>query len=137
MNPLSRLDHVGIVVDDIEEARRFLTEVLGLKVKSEHESPATSARAIFLTFGAVDVELLEISDPEKRRVRMDGARAARIEHIGIRVDDVESAAADLRAHGVRMSTEKPFGSDGRRYYFTDPASTDGVVYQIFESPTPQ
>jgi catechol 2,3-dioxygenase-like lactoylglutathione lyase family enzyme len=129
-----RLDHVGIVVDDIEEAKRFLTVVLGLELKSEHESAATSARAAFVGFGGVDLEVLEVSDPELRARRMGGERSARIEHIGIRVDDVDIAAAELAEKGVRMSTERPYGAPGARFWFTDSTTTDGVVYQIFERP---
>ena len=88
-----------------------------------------------MSFGDVDIELLEITDPEMRRRRMAGEREARIEHIGIRVEDLDSAVAELRARGVRMSTEEPYGAGGWRYYFTDPATTDGIVYQFFETET--
>jgi catechol 2,3-dioxygenase-like lactoylglutathione lyase family enzyme len=110
--------------------------VLGLTLKSEHDSPATSAKAAFFNFGDIDLELLEISDAELRERRMAGERRARIEHLGIRVPDVDAAAEELRAQGVRMSTERPFGAAGWRYYFTDPETTDGVIYQIFEAQAP-
>jgi methylmalonyl-CoA/ethylmalonyl-CoA epimerase len=81
----------------------------------------------------VDGELLEITEPEMRRRRMDCERQAHIEHIGIKVEDVDAAVAELQAQGVRMSTERPYGGGGWRYYFTDPSTTDGIVYQFFET----
>jgi methylmalonyl-CoA/ethylmalonyl-CoA epimerase len=127
------LDHVGIVVDDLDQAKRFCSDVLGLELKSEHHSPATSATAVFFGFGSVDLELLEIADPQMRRQRMAGERQARIEHLGVAVDDLDRAIAQLRSQGVRTSTAEPYAGAGWRYYFTDPDTTDGVVYQFFQT----
>jgi hypothetical protein len=64
---------------------------------------------------------------------MGGERSARIEHIGIAVDDLAGTVAGLRAKGVRTMTAEPVGVGDWRYYFTDPETTDGVVYQLFSS----
>jgi methylmalonyl-CoA/ethylmalonyl-CoA epimerase len=128
-----RLDHVAVVVDDLEEAKRFVEDVLGLSLKSEWDSPATSAKAVFYGFGEVDIELLEVHDPAVQTIRMGGERKARIEHLGIRVPDLDAAVAELTARGVRMSTAKPYGAGAWSYYFTDPETTDGVMYQLFQT----
>jgi methylmalonyl-CoA/ethylmalonyl-CoA epimerase len=131
---VSRIDHVAVVVDDLEEARRFVGGVLGLRLVSEGESVETAARYAFFQWGEVQIELLEITDPEKRRKRMGGERSARIEHIGVAVDDLTGTVAELRSKGVRTMTEEPIGVGKWRYYFTDPETTDGVIYQVFSAP---
>jgi catechol 2,3-dioxygenase-like lactoylglutathione lyase family enzyme len=128
---VSRIDHVAVVVDDLDEARRFVGGMLGLELVSEGESSETAARYAFYQWGEVQLEILEITDPEKRRRRMGGERSARIEHIGVAVDDLAGTVADLRAKGVRTMTAEPIAVGNWRYYFTDPETTDGVVYQFF------
>jgi catechol 2,3-dioxygenase-like lactoylglutathione lyase family enzyme len=130
---VSRIDHVAVVVDDLDEARRFVGGLLGLELVSEGESAQTAARYAFYQWGEVQLELLEITDPEKRLRRMGGEQSARIEHIGVAVDDLDSTIAALRAKGVRTMTPEPVGVGNWRYYFTDPTTTDGVVYQLFSS----
>jgi methylmalonyl-CoA/ethylmalonyl-CoA epimerase len=130
---VSRLDHVGVVVDDLEQAKRFLGEVLGLQMVSEGESERTAARYAFFQWGAVQVEVLEIVDPEQRSRRLGRDRLARIEHIGVAVDDLAAMVAELRARGVRTTTATPIAVNEWRYYFTDPETTDGVVYQLFSN----
>src|SRR5262245_29018776 len=105
--PVSRIDHVGIIVDDLEQARSFLGGVLGLELVSEGSSPHTTARYAFFRWGEVQVEILEVTDPEERRRRLGGERLARIEHIGVAVDDLGASIAALRARGVRTTTAEP------------------------------
>ncbi len=130
---MSRIDHVAVVVDNLDEARRFVGDLLGLQLVSEGESVETAARYAFYQWGEVQLELLEITDPEKRRKRMGGERSARIEHIGVAVDDLTGTVAGMRSKGVRTMTEEPVAVGKWRYYFTDPETTDGVIYQVFSA----
>lgn len=130
---VSRIDHVAVVVDDLDEARRFAGDLLGLELVSEGESEETAARYAFYQWGQVQLELLEITDPEKRRRRMGGERSAMIEHIGVAVDNLADTVERLRAKGIRTMTDEPVAVGQWRYYFTDPETTDGVIYQLFSS----
>jgi catechol 2,3-dioxygenase-like lactoylglutathione lyase family enzyme len=130
---VSGIDHVGIVVDDLTDAKRFLGDVLGLELVSEGESAETAARYAFYQWGPIQLEVLEVTDPAKRAGRMGAEGLARIEHIGVAVDDLAATVGQLRAQGVRTTTEEPFAVKEWLYYFTDPESTDGVVYQFFSS----
>lgn len=130
---MSRIDHVAVVVDNLDEAKCFAGDILGLELVSEGESVETTARYAFYQWGPVQLEPLEITDVEKRRRRMGAERSARIEHIGVAVDDLPATVSTLRAHGVRTQTAEPIAVGPWRYYFTDPETTDGVVYQLFSS----
>ena len=65
--------------------------------------------------------------------RYVAARAARIEHIAVEVDDLAAAAAALRAKGVEFTTPQPLGAAGMSFYFTRPETTDGVMYQFIQT----
>jgi catechol 2,3-dioxygenase-like lactoylglutathione lyase family enzyme len=125
-----RIHHVGIVVDDLEQAVDFLTRVVGLEVSRRAEAPERGGlRAAFLPWGDVQVELLEFSEPETRGRRL-GDAAARIEHIAVEVDDADATFERLRGEGVEFTTPAPQAMGETKTFFTVAETTDGVMYQF-------
>ena len=137
--PLTGIDHIGIVVEDLEAAMRFLGETLGLDLRTVVELPELGMTNAFFCCGEADIELIGVADPEVRRQRLGDGRA-RIEHIGIRVDDLEATSSALEDKGVRLTGipnvdaahPVPFRVGNRVNVWTDPATTGGVVYQFIE-----
>ena len=126
---LKRIDHVGVVVDNLAEARSFL-ESLGLRHNRDLEVSGR-LKAAFYTCGEIEIEVLEITEPAERSRRLGNA-SARIEHIAIEVEDLVAAAAALAGLGVRTQTEAPVRLDKGLNYWTVPETCDGVVYQLLE-----
>jgi methylmalonyl-CoA/ethylmalonyl-CoA epimerase len=126
---IKRLHHIGIVVDDLEEGKRFLGEVLGLSLVTEREVPQRRRRTAFYKCGEVEIEIiLDLDAPAKQR-SLDGA-AARIEHIALEVDNVEETVKELAPRGVRIGEGGLVQIGSRLNAWTEPASTDGVMYQL-------
>jgi methylmalonyl-CoA/ethylmalonyl-CoA epimerase len=129
---LKRIDHVGVVVDDLSQAGRFLSEVLGLRLVKQVEIPEQSLKAEFYDLNGVSIEVIEVSDPERREARLGRGAAARIEHIAIEVDDLGRTMDGLRDAGVTTQAEEARVVGGNRSHWTNPESCDGVMYQLFE-----
>ena len=91
---LKRLDHVGIVVDDLGEAKRLLGQTLGLRLARELEVPARMRRVAFFQCGDAEIEVIEDLNAEAKALALDGA-SARIEHVAVEVDGVESVLTAL------------------------------------------
>lgn len=127
-----QLDHIGIVVDNFEDARRTAVEQMGLRLIREAEAP-TRLRAAFYSAGSTTIEFIELSPGDERAARLSDAQA-RIEHIAFRTVDVIVARDRLEALGVRFSSSEPQTVSGSRSFFTIPDTTDGVMYQIFDRP---
>ena len=126
---IKRLDHVGIVVDNLSEAQSFL-ESLGLKRVRDLRIPGR-LNASFYSCGEVDIEIMEISNEDERARRLRG-EAARIEHVAIEVDSLSTTVQALNGLGVRMQTSDPVTLDKGTNYWTVEDTTDGVVYQLIE-----
>ena len=124
---LRRLDHVGVVVDDLEEAARLL-EALGLteSERAEHDG----LRLAFFTAGNAMVELIEPTDPDVRARRLGSARA-RIEHIALEVGDLDATLTALAALGVAPNAP-PRRSPERSMFWTDPETSDGIMFQFVQ-----
>lgn len=129
---MRRFDHVGIIVDDLEEAKVFATELLGLRFQREFALPEQSVRAAFFTLGDFRFEFVEVTDPELRLQRLGEGAKARVEHIAFEVDDLDGTMSGLRDKGVQMTTPEPWIAGTNRNIFTADSTTDGVRYQFFE-----
>ena len=126
---LKRIDHVGVVVDSLEEARRFLAAV-GLRHDRDLDIPGR-LKASFYTCGEIEIEVLEIIEPAERSRRL-GEASARIEHIAIEVDSLAHALSGLAKVGVMMQTDAPVSLDKGLNYWTVAETCDGVIYQLIE-----
>lgn len=123
---LNRIDHIGIIVDDLAEAERTYSEVLGLTPGDRVERE--NLRSVFYDCGGTEVELVELIDPEQRRERL-GDAPARIEHVAFEVDDLDAVYDALSTLGVEPKGP-PVQAERYRTFFTRPESADGVGYQF-------
>ena len=126
---LKRLDHVGVIVDDLEEASRFLGG-MGMQHDRDLEVPGR-LKASFYSCGEAKVEVIEIIEPGERAKRL-GSEKARIEHIAIEVDDLTTTLEALGGLGVRTQTADPIRIGNNLNFWTVAETCDGVVYQLFQ-----
>lgn len=127
-----RVNHIGVVVKDLAEARRWLTEVFGLPLRRTVDVPEGQIRGEFYACGDVDIEILEIGDPETRRRRLGEGRRARIEHIAVEVDDLGASLAQLASQGVRTTSPEPRRIGNNLNVWTEEDTTGGISYQLIQ-----
>jgi len=126
---LKRIDHVGVIVDSLEEAKRFLGN-LRMEFDRDLELP-DRLRAAFYRCGEVQVEIIEITEPRERVQRL-GEDMARIEHIALEVDDLAGTLQALDGLGVKVKTAKPILIGNSLNLWTLPETCDGVMYQLIQ-----
>ncbi len=128
----AKLEHVGVAVESIAEARRFYEEALGLTFGGEEVLAERGLKLAFFDAGGVKIELLEGlgEDPISRYIENRGPG---IHHICFKVNDVEGATASLRADGYEFVTDAPYaGAHGSRVIFMKPSSTFGVLVELIQ-----
>jgi methylmalonyl-CoA/ethylmalonyl-CoA epimerase len=128
----AKLEHVGVAVENIAEARRFYEGALGLTLGGEEVLAEAGLKVAFFDAGGTKVELLEGlgGDPISKFVEKRGPG---IHHLCFRVEDVDAAVASLRADGYEFLTEEPYaGAHGTRVIFMKPASTFGVLVELLQ-----
>ncbi|MEV4418697.1 VOC family protein [Patulibacter sp. NPDC049589] len=125
----AQLHHVGLVVQDAEPVVTFLEQAFGLQVVETIIDEAAGMRAVMLSVGSVQVEIVERGDAEARRVALDGA-PARLDHLAFEVSDLDDVLATLRALGAESETESPIDLGDRSTIFLRAASALGVRFQL-------
>jgi methylmalonyl-CoA/ethylmalonyl-CoA epimerase len=128
----AKLEHVGVAVKSIDEARRLYGDALGLPAGGEEVLADRGLKLVFFDAGGVKIELLEGlgDDPISKFIEKRGPG---IHHLCFKVEDIVAAAASLRADGYEFVTEAPYeGAPGTRVIFMKPASTFGVLVELLE-----
>ncbi len=128
-----KVDHIGIAVKDLEQAKKFYTEMLGMQASGEEVVESQQVKVCFIPCGDSEIELLESTSPEgpiAKFIAKNGDREG-IQHIAIGVDNIVATIADLKAKGVRMIDEAPrYGAGGSDIAFVHPKSTGGVLVEL-------
>ncbi|HHV07891.1 MAG TPA: methylmalonyl-CoA epimerase [Firmicutes bacterium] len=130
---ITKIDHVGIAVSDLAEARKFYEEVLGIKVTATEEVSEQKVVTAFLPLGDSELELLVPTAPDSPIARFIEKRGEGIQHIALRVENIEAALQKLKKAGVRLIDEEPRqGAGGARIAFLHPKATGGVLFELCE-----
>jgi methylmalonyl-CoA epimerase len=125
------LDHIGIAVQDIDEARAFYRDALGLDIQAPEEVPSQSVRAHLVPVGQSALELLEATAPDSPIAKYLKRRGPGIHHITLRVDDIAGALEHLRARGVKLVDERPRpGAESALVAFIHPSAAHGVLVEL-------
>jgi methylmalonyl-CoA epimerase len=129
---ITQVDHLGIYVDDLEAAVRFWRDVVGLECTEISAHPESGHRLAHVCLNGVELELIE-APVERTMLRHMPYRGAGIYHVGLRTDDLDGAAARLRAAGLRLLDETPRGGGGMRVQFAAPEGLpQGVMIELVD-----
>lgn len=128
---ISRIDHLGIAVRSIEEARKYWEGALGLRCERMEEVPSQKVRTAFYHVGEVHIELLEPTAEDSPVAKFLESRGEGIHHIAFAVGDVAEGLKRASGAGCRLIHEEPFeGAAGKLVAFLHPKSTHGVLTEL-------
>ncbi len=130
---IRHIDHIGIAVNSIEQAGKFYTDILGLKIVDIENVADQKVNVAFIPITDSEVELLESTDPDGPIAKFIKARGEGIQHIAFRVENLEEALEELKKKGIRLIDERPRkGAGGARIAFIHPKETNGVLVELCE-----
>ena len=129
---IQRIDHVGLAVTSIEEARGFW-EALGLEISEIEEVPAEGVRVAMIDCGEARIELLEPTRDDSPIAAFLERRGPGMHHLCLRSNDVRADDGALRAKGYRVLRPEPTrGAGGCGVQFVHPKSAGGVLVELSE-----
>ena len=133
MSSIKKINHVAVVVDDMEKALSFWRDALGMELHELRDVPAEKSQVAFLPLEGSEVELVVPTSDDSGISKYLAKRGPGMHHICLEVDDILGMLAQLSAKGVRLINEEPrTGADGKKYAFIHPESTSGVLVELYE-----
>ncbi|MGA2687997.1 MAG: methylmalonyl-CoA epimerase [Candidatus Korobacteraceae bacterium] len=131
---MSEIDHLGIAVKSLAEARKFY-ELLGLKPMPEETVEAEKVKLSMVPVGESRIELLEPTSADSPIGKFLAKRGEGLHHVALHVDDLSGTVERLKASGTRLiSDEIKVGAGGHLYVFVHPSSAGGVLLELVEDP---
>jgi len=127
--PLGKLDHIGIAVNSIDEARKFFEETLGARFLHESARPQDGFRVLNFELQGVIIELIEPVGKDSFVRKFIDKRGEGMHHLTFNVPDAREKVAQLKAQGVRIVDEQEWSQDSYEA-FISPRSSHGVLIQI-------
>jgi methylmalonyl-CoA/ethylmalonyl-CoA epimerase len=126
------IDHVGVVVRDLEAAKRYASETLGLELEREGPQPALGVQTAFFRAGPVLLEFIEFDDPDTGAEKIGSDAQSRIDHVAFRVDDIETAHDRLAGDGAAFDQDEPLQLGPNLNLFSQAPSTHGIRLQLMQ-----
>lgn len=126
-----QIDHVAIVVRDLDSVLRLYTQTLGFKEVYREIIDDQGVEAIGLAAGHSIVELLRPLNEGSPIAKYRGEAETRLHHTAYRVGDLQAKLDELKSKGVRLIDERPRqGAHGNLIAFLHPKSTGGVLIEL-------
>ena len=132
MPEVKKINHVAIVVEDIDSALGFWRDVLGLELDHIEEVPSQASKVAFIPLGDSEVELVEPIDPDSGLSKYLEKRGEGLHHLCLEVEDIEGMLASLKEKGARLINETPLELPGRKMAFIHPKTANGVLIELYE-----
>ncbi|MGM0424690.1 MAG: methylmalonyl-CoA epimerase [Thermodesulfobacteriota bacterium] len=128
---LKKIDHLGIAVHSLEEARQFYEGALGLSCEKVEEIPSQKVRTAFYELGEVHIELLEPMDEESPVAKFLAKNGPGVHHVAYATDDVQAQLEQASQAGCKLINQEPVsGAGGKQVAFLHPKSSFGVLTEF-------
>ncbi len=130
---VTRVDHIGIAVKNLDEMVKWYEETLGVKAHGTEIVEDQKVKVAFLPIGESELELLESTEEDGPIAKFIEKNGEGIQHIALRVDNIEETLVELKAKEVRLIDQTPrYGAGNASIAFVHPKATHGVLLELCE-----
>jgi methylmalonyl-CoA/ethylmalonyl-CoA epimerase len=133
MPQIKAINHVAVVVEDMEKSLAFWRDALGIELHELRDVPAEKSRVAFLPLAGAEVELVMPTTDDSGIAKYLAKRGQGMHHLCLEVDDIDSMMVQLKSKNIRLINEEPRTAvDGKKYAFIHPESTGGVLVELYQ-----
>ena len=128
---LKKIDHVALVVKDLEAAIRNYADTFGFEVVERNEGPGGEFTGAMLENGSMRLELFQPLKPGSFMKFLE-ERGGGLHHVSFQTDDIRAEMADLKAKGKRLMSEEPMELPGAKVAFVHPSAAENMLIELVE-----
>jgi methylmalonyl-CoA epimerase len=130
---VTKLDHIGIAVKNMDDALAFYRDTLGISSVGTEVIEEQKVKIAFLPLGGTELELLESTSPDGPVAKFIEKRGEGIQHIALRVENIEEALKELKEKDFKLIDQQPrYGAGNAKIAFLHPKATGGILLEISE-----
>ena len=132
MSPI-KINHVAVVVEDIDEALKFWRDAFGLPLHERRNNEDEKVEIAFLPIGESEIELVAPTTDDSGVAKYLAKKGSGLHHLCVEVDDIAVAMKQITDGGAELINDAPKSRpDGTKYAFVHPKSTGGVLVELLE-----
>jgi len=133
MSKVKAINHIAVVVDNMEQSLLFWRDALGMELHELHDVPAEESQVAFLPLAGSEIELVKPTSDDSGIAKYLVKRGPGMHHLCFEVDDIEGMLLQLKSKGIRLINEEPrITADGKKYAFVHPESASGVLVELYQ-----
>lgn len=131
---IKRINHIAIIVPDLDSSLAFWRDTLGLDLTHTEEVKSQESLVAFLPTGDSEIELVKPTTETSGAAKFLAKRGPGLHHIALEVDNLDEMLVKLKDKGVRLINETPIvAAGGNRAAFIHPESANGVLVELYET----
>jgi methylmalonyl-CoA epimerase len=130
---LNKIDHVAIVVSNIDEAVKRYSGMFGFKILESLTDPGGEFKSTMISVDNVALELLQPVNPEGAIAKFLAKHGEGIHHVSINVSDIKQEMQTLKGKGTRLINEEPIPVSSSQVAYVHPRSTGGVLIELIQN----
>jgi methylmalonyl-CoA/ethylmalonyl-CoA epimerase len=127
-----KINHIAIVVEDIEKALAVYRDAIGLPLEHIAEEPAEQVRVAFLPTTSGEIELIQPITSDSGVAKFLAKRGEGLHHICLEVDSIGATMQTMKSRGLQILGEPRVNQRGEKYVFIHPKSAHGVLLELYE-----
>jgi methylmalonyl-CoA/ethylmalonyl-CoA epimerase len=128
----TKINHIAIVVEDIDKALEVYQEAIGLPLQAVHEEPDEAVRVAYMPTPGGEVELIQPITSDSGVARYLAKRGEGLHHVCLEVDSIDDSVQRMEAKGMEVLGQPRTNKRGDRYIFVHPKSAHGVLIELYE-----
>jgi methylmalonyl-CoA/ethylmalonyl-CoA epimerase len=135
MPEITRINHIALLVENIDASLEFWQDILGIEPSRISELPKEAARIAFLPVGESEIELVQPAATDSGLHRFLEKHGPGMHHLCLEVTDLTRLLQHLSAKGIQLINDEPkIADDGKLYAFIHPKSANGVLLELYQLP---
>jgi methylmalonyl-CoA/ethylmalonyl-CoA epimerase len=128
----TKLNHIAIVVEDIDKALQVYQDAIGLPLSAVNEEPAEAVKVAYFPTETGEVELIQPTTTDSGVAKYLAKKGEGMHHVCLEVDSIEETTKIMTAKGMEVLGEIRTNKRGDRYIFIHPKSAHGVLIELYE-----
>jgi methylmalonyl-CoA epimerase len=128
---LKKIDHIAIVVKDMDKAVKSYSDMFGFKVIEKREGPGGAHKSTMLSLGDIRIELFQPLKPGSHMKFLE-ERGGGLHHISFVTDDIDREMKNLKEQGKKLQNEEPIRMPDAAIAFIHPSAAENVLIELVE-----
>jgi methylmalonyl-CoA/ethylmalonyl-CoA epimerase len=128
---LKKIDHIAIVVKDVEKAAKSYADMFGFKAGEKREGPGAEFVSMMMALGDIKVELFQPLKPGSHMKFLE-EKGGGLHHVSFLTDDITKEMKTLKGLGKKLQSEEPMVLPDAKIAFVHPSAAENVLIELVQ-----